>query len=122
MKAEVARCVLYAPTRSLEVPSSPDAIVWGQAYATKGDGVWILAHGETPPPLKNNALGVIYYVTMVTTHEGLRVAVDWGYASSMPSDARLFIRGCFPPIPPGKLTWTRPTQIQIQCLNHHVLL
>jgi hypothetical protein len=105
MKAEVAPCVLYSPT----IKGEPGAVVWGQAYVTKGDCVWIVAHdGETPPPPENNALGIIYYVTMVTTSEGLRVAVDWGYTSSMPSDARLYIRDCFPPIPSEKLTWTRP--------------
>jgi len=98
MQPQVLRGVLYAPSGLMlkatgSPPTEPNAVVHGHTFAMHSMGVWVELINEEAPKPELNAMGVTHYVTVVSTADGQRVAVDWGAGqfATIPPDARLYL-------------------------------
>lgn len=99
MQPQVLRGVLYAPSGGLVLkatggpPAKPNAVVHGRTFVMHSMGVWVELINEAAPAPELNAMGFTHYVTVVSTADGQRVAVDWGAGQfgSIPPDARLYL-------------------------------
>lgn len=72
----------------------PEALVaMRRPYVLRDGCIWQLEEGGVVLPPDANLTGFKHYVTMVSTLEGERVAVDWslGQYTEMPADLRLYL-------------------------------
>ena len=101
MQPQVLRGVLYAPSglsglmlKATGAPTTePNAVVHGRMFVMHSMGVWVELISEEAPKPELNAMGFTHYVTVVSTADGRRVAVDWGAGQfgCIPPDTRLYL-------------------------------
>ena len=101
MQPQVLRGVLYTPSGLSGLmlkstgapPTEPNAVVHGRTFVMHSMGLWVELISEEAPKPELNAMGFTHYVTVVSTADGQRVAVDWGAGQfhSIPTATRLYL-------------------------------